>query len=100
MKKWLKILIIIFVVLMILILAVSWKSILKPYAEPCGFGGVAGVSVSCECSGIKFTELLKGSSGTYCLGTCGECACSNYNFTTKISKEVNCSELKIAIPEN
>jgi hypothetical protein len=104
MKKWHKILLSIIVVLIVLILIslisqsgrFFWNQavivpILKPFSEPCGYGGTSGMEVNCECDGGLISEIAKGSTSIFCMGSCGECTCYNYDFNTKIKTEVDCA---------
>ena len=112
MKKWQKIslsIIGILVMLTLISLATSsgrsvWKQlvvvpILKPFSEPCGYGGTSGYRVDCSCDGILFSDIGIGSTSYHCLGQCGQCKCyeqdwSNYSETGEVGlTEVDCATL-------
>ena len=114
MKKWHKIslsIISILIVLILISLATSggrffWKQtvilpILKPFSEPCGYGGTSGMEVQCKCDGSLISDVGIGSTNYYCTDTCGDCKCFEVNFSDGSKTEVDCatfSQLDWAFP--
>lgn len=107
----------ILVVLILISLATSsgrffWKQsvitpILKPFSEPCGYGGTSGYRVDCNCDGTLFRDVKVGATSYHCLGKCGQCKCyeqdwSSYSETGEVGlTEVDCatfSQLDWAFP--
>ena len=84
MKKLIKICLLIVVLVVLFQFRVA---ILKPFSEPCGYGGTSMQSVVCECDGFSFKEVKVGSTDYYCLGECSSCECE------KDSDSVPCEEL-------
>ena len=104
MKKWHKVLLSIIAVLILLILIsiissggrYFWNQavvlpIMKPFSEPCGYGGTSGMQVDCRCDGTKISDVAVGSTSIYCTGNCGECKCYTFDFGTSIKTEVDCA---------
>lgn len=93
MKKIIKIgLVVLALAIVILYHNVIMVLALKPFAEPCGYGGTSGHSVDCECDGFSFSDMKVGSTVSYCLGECGSCACSE-GYPGETSVEVPCEDL-------
>ena len=75
--------------------------ILKPFSEPCGYGGTSGLQVDCGCSGALISEIAEGPTAYYCTGSCGECKCYTYNYSSDMKIEADCakfSQLSWAFP--
>lgn len=111
MKKWHKILLSIILVFTVLILfsvifPFTWNQtvmipIVKPFSEPCGYGGTSGMEVQCGCNGSLFADVKTGSTNYYCTGSCSQCKCFSVNFSDNSKTEVNCatfSQLDWAFP--
>ena len=110
MKTWHKILLSIIIVIFILFLIslitsggrYFWNQavvtpILKPFSEPCGYGGTSGYRIDCSCDGTLIKDIKIGATSYHCLGQCGECKCyeqdwSTYSETGEVKlTEVDCA---------
>ncbi len=114
MKKWHKISLSIISILIVLILVSLTTSsgrsflkqtvilpIVKPFSEPCGYGGTSGMEVQCACDGSLFSDVRVGSTNYYCTDTCSQCKCFTVNFSDGTKTEVDCatfSQLDWAFP--
>ena len=90
-KKWLiRIAIVTGVLIFLGILTYGqvFNFVLKPFSEECGSASLFNYEKTCSCDGFSFNEETVGSTNTYCLGTCGECTCSDYINETL--KKVDC----------
>lgn len=114
MKKWHKISLAVIGVLVLLILIsliapggrFFWKQtavlpLVKPFSEPCGYGGTSGMKVQCACDGSLFSDVKMGSTNYYCTGKCSQCKCFLVDFSDGTKTEVDCatfSQLDWAFP--
>ena len=73
-----------------------WKQtvvlpIVKPFSEPCGYGGTSGKEVECVCDGSLFADVRLGSTNYYCTGSCRQCKCFSVNLNDGTKKEKDCA---------
>lgn len=111
MKNWQKISLVIVAILIVLFIISlissggNWRQavvpLVKPFSEPCGYGGTSGMEVQCACEGSLFADVKTGSTNYYCTGSCGQCRCFTVDFSDGSKKEVDCatfSQLSWAFP--
>ena len=94
MKIWYKLLLLTIVVLVVFIIffqSTIILTVLKPFSEPCGYGGTSGREVQCVCDGSLFADVRDGSTNYYCTGSCSQCKCFSINFSDGSRKEEECN---------